>query len=142
MPDPFSAQLSYPAYTAGTQAYVNAVRIDYERNLITSDQAISLLQGYTDPATGKLIAPQPSGWTTFFSSLTGAVGVLGTAYNRMSQLELQKAQNELRILQEKRNLTTGMFGEGSLPGFGGINMFTLLAIGGVVLAAMFLLKKT
>lgn len=142
MVDSFSGQLLYPSYSPGTQAYINAVKTDYERNLISPEQMHALLAGYADPITGAMVKQQPSGWSAFFTGLTGAVGVLGTTYNKLSQLELQKAQNEYRLQAAKNTLATGLAGEGLVPGFGGINVFTLIALGVVILAAMFLLKKT
>lgn len=136
-----AGSLLYPAYAPGTQAYISAVQTDWERGLLTEQQMHGLLRGYADPKTGALVKPQPSAWTTFFSGLSGTMNVLGTTYNKLTQLELQKAQKEFQLQAAKNSLVGGLAGEGFVPGFGGINVYTLMALGGVILAALFLLKK-
>lgn len=136
-----SAQLSYTAYTAGTQQWVNAIRTDYERNLITSTFMQSALSGYVDPTTGAMLAKQPTLIENLLSGIGDTAHVLGTVWAKHNQLELEKAQNEFRLQAARNSLVGGMAGEGLTASYGGINVYTLAMFAGAALLAMLLLKK-
>ena len=126
------------SYTKGTQSWIDAVKYDYEHDLITAAQMDSMLTGYADPKTGKAL---PSMWGSVSSGVGDALSNLASMYLKYSQIEVQREMASAQIQAAKNSLATGIAGEGFTRGYGGINMFTLLAIGGVVVAAVLLLKN-
>lgn len=126
------------AYTKGTQAWIDAVVWDYEHDLITAVQMQEMLAGWSDPKTGEAL---PSFWGGLTTGVNDALKNLSSLYLKYSQIELQREMASAQIQAAKNSLATGIAGEGFTRGYGGINMWTLVAIGGVAVAALLLLKS-
>lgn len=133
-----SGQARYSMYSPGTVEYRTAVTKDYESGIIDWNTAQGLLSPYYDPATG---APLKSGWESFWTGLGSAGTNILNVFSQYQKYDYQKQLAEYDIERRKALLATGMVGEGAVPSYGGINVYTLLMLAGVGLLAILLLKS-
>lgn len=140
--DVLSGNATYPMYTTGTQAWVNAVKADYERGLITFDQLSQLYAGKVDPKTGALIPQAPGTFANILSGLGSIGNILLSAWSKKELMELEQAKQEYQLELAKYNIVHGMAGEAGVTGYGGLNVYTLAAFAGIGLLALLLLKKS
>lgn len=131
----------YPAYTPGTQEWVNAVKKDYERGLVSFEQMSTLFTGKVDPATGALLPAQPGVLGGILSFIGSAGDIALSAWTKLERIDAEKARQEYQLELAKYNLVHGMAGETGVAGYGGLNVYTLAAFAGLGLLAMLLLKK-
>lgn len=135
-------QSSY--FEPGTRQYYDTLSTDYMHGLLTEEQYIARQslqpgQALTPAMTGE--SAGPSGFTSF---LTGLTSIADTAFRyagKYQTLENQREMTELAILAERQRIERGMMGEGVTPSYGGLNLYTLIFLGGVAIMAMILLKK-
>lgn len=139
--DTLSGKVAYPAYTPGTQPWVNAVKMDFERGLISFDQMSTLFAGKVDPGTGALLPPTPGVLGGILSFIGSAGEIAISAWSKLERLDAEKARQEYQLKLAEYNLVHGMAGETGVAGYGGLNIYTLAAFAGLGLLAMLLLKK-
>lgn len=130
--------LASSRYPYGTPAWSEALSLDLSQGLLTKAQYDWALQnpGMAIPIN----PPEPSGWslTGIISGLTSTADVIMSAVLKREKMDYERDLLQLDIERRRQQLESGMPGQ---VGFGGINMYTLVALAGVALLAMLLLKK-
>lgn len=139
----YGGDLASTRYTAGTPAWNQALQSDLSSGYLTQGQYDWATQnpGMAIPIQAGAPTTQQSSWTSFWGGISDTANILFTGYARAQQMEYQR--NLLEQNLEMRRLQI----QGGLPypaesGFGGLNVWTLLAFAGVALLVIMVLKKT
>ncbi|MCK4792283.1 MAG: hypothetical protein KAV87_51615 [Desulfobacteraceae bacterium] len=80
--------------------------------------------------------------TSVWESISEPLQIGLLTVQKWFSIQNQQVKNEIANEQARVNLQQQMAGEGSIPGFGGLNFYTLAALGGIMIMAWILLKKT
>lgn len=138
----FGGDLASTRYEAGTQAYADALQFDYESGLLTQDQYRTRATLQPGQVTPTMEGAEPtSAWTTFFEGIGSAATQLFSGYTKLQTMENQQTMLKLDVERQRLAMARGMIGEGEVPSYGGINVYTLAMFAGIGLFALILLKK-
>lgn len=130
--------LASSRYPYGTPAWSEALSLDLSQGLLTTAQYNWALQnpGMAIPIN----PPEPSGWSLqgIISGLTSTADVVMSAVLKREKMDYERDLLQLDVARRRQQLEAGTLGQ---IGYGGINMYTLIALAGVALLAMLILKK-
>lgn len=133
------ADLASTRFPPGTSSWNEALQNDLSQGYLTKSQ-----YDYALANPGAAI-PISAGAPSTGGGLGGIISTIGDAaenllmfYSKKTQMEYERDLLQDDLARRKAQLQTGL----QAPmGFGGINVWTLVGVGGLVLAAIFLLKE-
>lgn len=67
--------------------------------------------------------------------------ILMSGYTKYTLMENQQEMLKLDVERQRLALARGMIGEGEVPSYGGINLYTIILFAGIGLFAMMMLRK-
>lgn len=132
--------VSYTSYTPGTTAWSSALEWDLSRGLISQAQYTYALQNPGMAVPSQIATTETSGWASFGKVIENTLNLAVSTWGKVTQMEYQKDMLQADIEARRLQIESGM-PLTSPAGFGGINVWTLVAFGGIAVLAMILLKK-